>query len=258
MKGGTVYSLELNGRGVDYRVVSSRTARRLRLRVGLDGVEVVRPRARAEEEAQAFLQRHQDWVRDQVERIERLRVVRRPLPQRESEILFRGVATPVRILKPRDLRGANRIEWNGTAIEIRQSRTSRTPVAGSLENWLRKQVRADIEARLAVVTERLGRRPNRVYVMAQRTKWGNCSALHNLSFSWRLIMVPPTVLEYLVTHEAVHLAVPDHSAKFWLTVQSLCPEMEQAKQWLSRHGERLPLGLDAKVTGVGVREDAEG
>jgi len=60
--------------------------------------------------------------------------------------------------------------------------------------------------------------------MGQRTKWGNCSLLPNLSFNWRLIMAPEAVLRYLVTHEAVHLAVPDHSQEFRLTVRSLCPE----------------------------------
>jgi predicted metal-dependent hydrolase len=86
--------------------------------------------------------------------------------------------------------------------------------------------------------------PRRVYVMEQRTKWGNCSAVRNLSFNWRLILAPDFVLRYLVTHEAVHLAVPDHSAKFWLTVQSLCPETERAKQWLSANGRKLAIGLD--------------
>jgi predicted metal-dependent hydrolase len=244
MRSGTVHRLEIKGRKVDYRVVASMAARRLRVRVGLDGIEVVRPRVRSDEEAEAFLKRHEDWISDQIERIERLRVVRRPLLQRRGEIFFRGAATPVRAIKHAGLRGANRIEWDGSGIVVRQSRTSRTPVAKSLENWLRKQVRADINALLETITKRLGRKPNRVYVMAQRTKWGNCSALQNLSFSWRLIMVPPIVLKYLVTHEAVHLAIPDHSAKFWLTVQSLCPETERAKQWLSRHGERLPMGLE--------------
>lgn len=65
--------------------------------------------------------------------------------------------------------------------------------------------------------------------MGQRTKWGTCS--------------PLAVLRYLVTHEAVHLAVPDHSAKFWLTVQSLCPETERAKQWLVANGRRLLVEL---------------
>jgi predicted metal-dependent hydrolase len=60
-------------------------------------------------------------------------------------------------------------------------------------------------------------------------KWGNCSSRHNLSFNWRLILAPEFVFRYLVTHEAVHLAIPDHSAKFWLTVQSLCRETERAR-----------------------------
>jgi predicted metal-dependent hydrolase len=80
--------------------------------------------------------------------------------------------------------------------------------------------------------------------MGQRTKWGNCSASRNLSFNWRLILAPDFVLRYLVTHEAVHLAVPDHSAKFWLTVQSLCLETERAKQWLSANGLSLAVKLD--------------
>jgi len=63
--------------------------------------------------------------------------------------------------------------------------------------------------------------------------------LGNLSFNWRLVLAPDFVLRYLVTHEAVHLAIPDHSQKFWLTVQSLCPETERARQWLVAQAHRL-------------------
>jgi restriction endonuclease S subunit len=67
------------------------------------------------------------------------------------------------------------------------------------------------------------------------------SALGNLSFNWRLVMAPDFVLHYIVTHEMVHLAVPDHSRKFWLTVQSLCPETERARRWLVANGQRMQL-----------------
>jgi predicted metal-dependent hydrolase len=86
--------------------------------------------------------------------------------------------------------------------------------------------------------------------MDQQTKWGNCSALRNLSFNWRIVMAPDSVLRYLVTHEVVHLAVPDHSRRFWLTVQSLCPETERARQWLSANGHRLLVPLENVVTGA--------
>ena len=68
---------------------------------------------------------------------------------------------------------------------------------------------------------------------------GELLVTENLSFNWRLIMAPDFVLRYLVTHEAVHLAVPDHSQKFWLTVRSLCPESECAKQWLCANGAKV-------------------
>jgi predicted metal-dependent hydrolase len=84
--------------------------------------------------------------------------------------------------------------------------------------------------------------------MGQRTKWGNCSARRNLSFNWRLILAPDFVLRYLVTHETVHLAIPNHSAKFWLAVQSLCRETERAKQWLSGSGHELTADL-ASIAG---------
>ena len=112
-----------------------------------------------------------------------------------------------------------------------------------LENWLRREARAAIADYLPSVASRIGQQPGRVYVMGQRTKWGNCSSRRNLSFNWRLILAPYFVLRYLVAHEVVHLAVPDHSAKFWLTVQSVCPETERAKQWLSRHHAQLTVDL---------------
>ena len=138
----------------------------------------------------------------------------------------------------------NAIDASGGEIVLRRGGNSQTPVARSLETWLRKQARAEIQWQLAVVTTRIRQSPQRVLVMGQRTKWGNCSARRNLSFNWRLILAPDFVLRYLVTHEAVHLAVPDHSAKFWLTVQSLCPEAERAKQWLAANQVEMRVDLE--------------
>lgn len=85
--------------------------------------------------------------------------------------------------------------------------------------------------------------------MDQRTKWGNCSSRRNLSFNWRLILAPEYVLQYIVTHEAVHLAIPDHSARFWLTVQSLCRDTERARHWLMAHAGDLAVDLTTVCTG---------
>lgn len=81
--------------------------------------------------------------------------------------------------------------------------------------------------------------------MNQRTKWANCSARGNLSFNWRLVMAPDDVLRYMVVHEVVHTAIPDHSHRFWLTVKSLCPEEWRARAWLRTHEAALLADLQA-------------
>jgi len=248
MKAATQHQIQLGDRRVDYRVVRSKAARKLRLRVGPNGVEVVQPAERNGEDISTFLDRHEAWILDQLQRVERLRGVRRPEQRRAGEILFRGEPTRLRVKTTCTRARGNAVSCVDGEIVIQRGSGSRTPVARSLENWLRKQARAEIERQLSVATARLRQSPGRLYVMGQRTKWGNCSAQRNLSFNWRLILAPDFVLRYLVTHETVHLAVPDHSAKFWLTVQSLCPEAERAKQWLCSHQAQLTVDLGHALT----------
>lgn len=244
----TRHEIELGGCRVGYCVLRSRSARKLRLRVDPTGVEVVQPTDRTSADVQAFLAKNAPWVLEQLRRVERLRAVRRPERRMAGEILFRGELTWVRIEATTTRARGNAVAMVNGEIVVRLGAGFATLVSRSLENWLRKQARQAIEEHLAVVSARLRQQPGRVYVMGQRTKWGNCSARRNLSFNWRLILAPDFVLRYLVTHEAVHLAVPDHSAKFWLTVQSLCPEAERAKQWLCAKGRRLLEPLPSPST----------
>ena len=199
-----------------------------------------------------FLQQNELWVLAQLDRVSRLRSLRLPEQSQLGEMLFRGKPTPVRIeFAATEARG-NAVSLTNGEIVVRRGAKTQTSAARGLENWLRKQARAAIEDYLVVVTARIRQQPRRVYVMGQRTKWGNCSSRKNLSFNWRLILAPDFVLRYLVTHEAVHLVIPDHSARFWLTVQSACPETERAKQWLSRHHAHLTVDL-ASALGSGSR-----
>lgn len=249
MKTSTRHRIRLSGRLVDYNLVPSKAARKLRVRIGPDGVEVILPAGRDGEEAAEFLAANGSWVLDQLDRAERLRMVRRPVQRAAGQILFRGEPTRVRIETTRSCSAGNLVRAVEGTIVVSRGPGSRTPVSRSLELWLRREARQGIEDHLARITARLGHAPARTYVMGQRTKWGNCSSRRNLSFNWRLILAPDYVLRYLVTHEAVHLAVPDHSAKFWLTLQSLCRETERARQWLVAHAQDLAIDLRAVSAG---------
>lgn len=243
------HRLVLDGHEVEWRLVRSPRAKKLRIKVGPDGVVVVLPEGRDHREATAFITNQRAWVAEQLARVRRLHALRRPSVQDHEHVLFRGDALTVRVVLSRTWRAPNKVAIEQGAITIICKPDSKTAPARSLKNWLRKEARERIEQHVADIGRRLKRAPNRIYVMGQRTKWGNCSGRGNLSFNWRLVMAPDFVLRYIVMHEMVHLAVPDHSRKFWLTVQSLCPDTERARQWLVANGQRLqsmePMALNA-------------
>lgn len=239
MQGSSRQKIDLDGCRIDYSLVQSKTARKVRVRVGLDGIEVVQPGGKSLSDVEVFLKSSTVWIMNQLERVKRLRLVRKPIVRNTGTILYRGNMTPVCVDKKARRRGTNKVSFEGGKLVIILGSQSNTPAAVSLENWLRKQAKEEIGKRIECLTVKLGKRPNKIFVMGQRTKWGNCSVLQNLSFNWRLIMAPDHVLRYLVTHEVVHLKVPDHSKKFWLTVQSLCPEMDRARQWLVANSGQL-------------------
>jgi len=238
----------LEGRLVEYKLVESKIARKIRVRVGPHGIDVVQPLTRSTNEVSDFLAGNSRWILDQIDRAERLSGIRRALARPGGEILFRGERTRVRVDRVQSRAAGNSVRFVDGQIVVSRGPRSRTPAVRSLERWLREEARRQIESDLAAVEPRLGRQPERVFVMGQRTKWGNCSSRRNLSFNWRLILAPPFVLRYLVTHEAVHLVVPDHSPRFWLTVRSLCDETDRARHWLRAHQEELQIDLSTIVS----------
>lgn len=82
---------------------------------------------------------------------------------------------------------------------------------------------------------------NRITIRDQKTRWGSCSARGTLSFNWRLMLAPPTILDYVVVHELCHLTHMDHSAAFWQKVESVYPDYRAARKWLKDHGQELVL-----------------
>jgi len=218
----------------------SRTAKRLRIRVGPAGVEVVQPVGRTTDEVTALLHANRGWVLDELERVRRLAAVYHPVISSPGSVLYQGCSTPVRVESRLGWQGPNRVQYTvETGFVVVRGPHSQVSAASTLEGWFRRQARYTIERCLAAALILVRREATSVAIRGQRTRWGSCSSKGNLSFNWRLIQAPDFVLRYLVIHEAVHLVVPDHSARFWLTVQSLCPETERARQWLCAHGTAL-------------------
>ena len=203
-------------------------ARRFTLSVSrLDGAAQLTAPARASlAEARAFLERQGDWLAAALERM--------PVPRRVAaggDLPFLG--RPVR-LTPGP--GPARVEA-GRLIVPGAAETAGARALAFLKASARDALAPAAERHAAA----LGLRPARIALRDTRSRWGSCTSDGALMFSWRLIMAPPEVLDYVAAHEAAHLAEMNHSPAFWALVAGLRPDWRAQRAWLRAHGPGLHL-----------------
>ncbi len=124
-------------------------------------------------------------------------------------------------------------------IQITGPDCSPTAVKAALEAWYRWAAGRYIRARVGYFAAQVGRKPGRITIREQKTRWGSCSAQGNLNFNWRIMMAPPEITDYLVVHELCHLVHLDHSQQFWNLVASIIPDYKNHKNWLRQNGRQL-------------------
>ncbi len=108
-----------------------------------------------------------------------------------------------------------------------------------VRDFLKKEAKRDLEEAVLRHSAALHAKPGKITLRDTTSRWGSCSSTGRLNFSWRLILAPPFVLDYLAAHEVAHLREMNHSPKFWRLVQRLCPRTDEAEAWLKRNGAGL-------------------
>lgn len=205
----------------------SAQARRLSLRVSrLDGkVTLTLPRSVARAAAIRFAEERALWIRGHLAEIG------------APEAVGEGTLLPVAGQICRVVRGPRSALSRETAEVVVARRAGSVPgtVAGLLKAAARDRLTAAADAYAA----RLGQSYARIALRDTRSRWGSCSDSGTLSFSWRLAMAPPEVLDYVAAHEVAHLAHMDHSARFWGALARLSPDYEAPRRWLRENGQDL-------------------
>jgi predicted metal-dependent hydrolase len=229
-------AIELVFDGMMYlvRLSRHRRARRYTLRIHATTREVVLtipPRGNVKE-AKAFAERHGGWIAARLGR----------LP--EAVPLTHGTVLPLRDVRHRIVhrKGARGTVWR--EFDERGNRlvcvAGDTPhVARRIQDFLKREAKRDLEVAAYRYADMLGVTIKRISVRDQSSRWGSCSTTGVLSFSWRLVLAPPFVLDYLAAHEVAHLVEMNHSRRFWRQLKRLCPSMARAKVWLDVHGPDL-------------------
>jgi predicted metal-dependent hydrolase len=133
--------------------------------------------------------------------------------------------------------GRRRAHRTGDVLRVPQD----DPAA--IERWLRRAAREEITPRAHRAAAALGVEVARVTIRDPRTRWGSCSSNGSLSFSWRLVLAPEDVLDYVVWHEVCHLREMNHSPRYWALVARHCPGYEEPRRWLRRNATALRVAL---------------
>ena len=225
--GSQIYSIRLR---------RHRRARRYTLRIHPSDREAIltMPPRGTIADAKDFAQRHGGWI---AARLGRLPKAAPFLPG--TVVPLRGIAHKI----------VHRAGQRGTVwTEVRESGERIICVAGGAEHierrvhdFLKREVRHDLQRASQEYAEADGVRVRRLSIRDQSSRWGSCTSAGSLSFSWRLILAPPYVLDYLAAHEVAHLVEMNHSARFWRWSEGMCPC--RARQDLARHPRQRPASL---------------
>jgi predicted metal-dependent hydrolase len=134
--------------------------------------------------------------------------------------------------------GGRAVRLQGAVLEVPGAVDA---MAGRLRGWLRAQARDRLAEASDRYAQKLGRRYDRITLRDTRSRWGSCTHDGGLMYSWRLIMAPPEVLDYVAAHEVAHLAEMNHSPAFWAVVERLYGDWRAPRRWLHQDGKRLHL-----------------
>jgi hypothetical protein len=230
-----VTEIEVSHAGEVYRVALKRMAssRRytLRVRAATRDILLTMPARSSLKAARDFAERHAAWIG--------VRLARLPQPVAfapGAKTPFRGVEHVI-VHRPTE-RGVVWTEMTAAGPALCVS--GELPhVSRRVADYLKREARRDLEMAVGRHAARLGVAPKRIALRDTSSRWGSCSHKGNLNFSWRLILAPPYVLDYLAAHEVAHIVHMNHSPMFWNVTRRLFPETERAEAWLKAHGSGL-------------------
>jgi predicted metal-dependent hydrolase len=209
------------GRHFDLDVVRHHRARRYVLRLAGDRLRLTVPRGASIAGGVRFAERQTDWI-DREWR----RQAGRAAPWTASTLVWwRGTEMAARDVAPSV----------GLALPLEEGADLRP----AIEMALRAVAAAELPPRCLALAATHGLEVARVSVRNQRSRWGACSARGVITLNWRLVQMPPSVSDYVVLHELMHLRHANHARRFWREVEKVCADWREAERWLRRHGREV-------------------
>jgi len=214
--------------------VRMRRARRYIIRVRPDGsVRVTVPRGGSRLEATRFLQKHAAWIAQERDRVTAAHVT--PSWTNGATTMLRGAPVTIRI-EGDETSGLRTARYGERSVVIPAGATDLRPF---IEADLRLLAREELGPRLHAFAAAHNMTVAGFTIRNQQSRWGSCSKSGRIALNYRLVQMPPSVRDYVLLHELMHLSQQNHSRRFWRLVEAACPDFRDAERWLKVHGRGL-------------------
>ncbi len=204
-----------------------------------DGTLMVRaPLRMSEVHIREFVQNHAEWIRKK-----QAQVKASPPPPKKHYVdgetfLFMGKEYPLTLVAHQ----RSALTFNGAEFHLAKPYL---PQARQVFiRWYKVQALVEISERVVFHAKQNKYTYRKIRISSARTRWGSCSTNGTLSFTWRLVLAPPEVIDYVVLHELAHTQIRNHSPKFWHRVAEIMPEFKRYVSWLKKNGRFLTLDND--------------
>lgn len=237
---------KINPKTGDHRLVRSHR-KTLAIEVKASGEVIVRaPQHLSQKKIKNFVEKNQPWIDKKKKEFAARTSPKVPVSHMTTQLFwYLGQRYPVQLIDGQ----ATPLQFGSLFLLSRHF----LPVAPQLFlRWYREQAKQIIPQRVAFFATTHGFQPTGVSITRAKTRWGSCSQQGRLSFAWRLIMAPLSVIDYVVVHELAHLRELNHSPAFWRHVAAILPNYAAALQWLRHNGHKLdlPITVSDSLTSV--------
>lgn len=203
--------------------------------VGIDGSLIVRvPYKTTSKQIEAFVKEKESWIRSKKEIANKLpRYKPREFIPGEEFIYLGEVYTLVLVDEQSEplILSEHFLLLRSTVLNAKEVFTQ----------WYKNQAKQVITARVNIFAEKYDFEYNLINITSAKTRWGSCSSKGSLNFTWRLVMAPQDVIDYVIVHELAHLKIKNHSMEYWREVEQIMPDYRDHKNWLNDNGQLLNL-----------------
>jgi predicted metal-dependent hydrolase len=219
-------------------IKSKRRRKTISLCIKENGEIVIRaPFRTSKKEVEEFIKEREAWVVEKlVEEEKRRKELQKAFVPKEK-FLYLGEAYPLEI---------DDSDRNDLPLKLSFGnfvlKKDRIEEARSLfVEWYKREAKEKIEGRLRYYGDRFHLFPKGTRITAAKSRWGSCSRDNRLSFSWRIIMAPLKIIDYVLVHELVHIKEKNHSRNFWAALEKILPDYRERRVWLRKNGNRLQV-----------------